>query len=306
MQTAYNMACVFKDFTCFCDGKFLRPGCRTDWLTCRIPVQTGKTSSQLLRLRSDSPSLRCRSQRHNLITANTEYDSAHESPFKTQDRRQLFHSAMCSILSMSLAQSVYVQGALAEQSAQAVDDEGKVELLPKANAAELSLSEKQILEYNKRIQAQNRVPRDFPWFVREGFDVKVLADDFETTPEGLMTRTFQLGAGPRPSDGQKAVFHYTAYNESGSPIDSSYKQGRPAEMRVGASSVIPGFELAIKGMEVGTKMRVIIPPALGPPVGPSTFFSAKQCEVFDVEMLALKNCSRKQFGMVSNIVCEDS
>eukprot|EP00951_Prasinocladus_malaysianus_P023589 scaffold201187_cov52-Prasinocladus_malaysianus.AAC.1 len=40
-----------------------------------------------------------------------------------------------------------------------------------------------------------------------------------------------------------------------------------------------GFEMAIKRMEVGTQMRVIVPPALGPPVGPSTFFSAKQCEV---------------------------
>ena len=55
-----------------------------------------------------------------------------------------------------------------------------------------------------------------------------------------MTRTFQEGAGARPEEGQKAVFHYTAYNESGSPIDSSYKQDRPAEMRVGASGVIPG------------------------------------------------------------------
>jgi hypothetical protein len=27
--------------------------------------------------------------------------------------------------------------------------------------------------------------------------------------------------------------------------------------------------------------------------------------VFDVEVLALKNCSLKQFGMVSNIVCDD-
>ena len=32
-------------------------------------------------------------------------------------------------------------------------------------------------------------------------------------------------------------------------------------------------------MRVGTQRRFIVPPALGPPVGPSTFFSAKQCEV---------------------------
>lgn len=45
-------------------------------------------------------------------------------------------------------------------------------------------------------------------------------------------------------------------------------------------SLLPaGFELGIRSMKVGGKRRIIVPPKLGPPVGPSTFFSAKQCEV---------------------------
>lgn len=42
----------------------------------------------------------------------------------------------------------------------------------------------QLLTLNRRIQAQNRVPVDFPGFVREGFNVKVLGDGYVTAPSG--------------------------------------------------------------------------------------------------------------------------
>ena len=65
-----------------------------------------------------------------------------------------------------------------------------------------------------------------------------------------------------------------------------------------------GFEKGIKTMRVGGKRRLVVSPALGPPVGPSTFFSAKQCEVFDVELLDIKTCRRRQVAMFSDVVCE--
>ena len=39
---------------------------------------------------------------------------------------------------------------------------------------------------------------------------------------------------------QEVVFHYTAYNESGRRIDSSYQKGQPARTRMGIQGLIPG------------------------------------------------------------------
>eukprot|EP00798_Chlamydomonas_sp_ICE-L_P028312 gene28312-31423_t len=138
-----------------------------------------------------------------------------------------------------------------------------------------------IFSLNKRIQVQNRAKPGFPGFIREGFNVLVVADGLTVTADG-----------------------YTGYNESATPIDSSYNTGRPAQARIGVSGLIPGFEEGLKTMKLGTQRRIIVPPALGPPVGPSTFFSAKQCEVFDVEIVGIRTCTRSTVGMFSNVVCE--
>lgn len=87
-------------------------------------------------------------------------------------------------------------------------------------------------------------------------------------------------------------------------IDSSYRKGQPSQIQLGTNGLIPGFELGIKSMRPGGKRRIVVPPELGPPVGPSTFFSAKQFEVFDVELRTAKLCSRQSFGMFSSVVCE--
>ncbi len=62
--------------------------------------------------------------------------------------------------------------------------------------------------------------------------------------------------------------------------------------------------MGIKSMQVGGRRRIVVSPELGPPVGPSTFFSAKQCEVFDVQLRAVRQCRRRQIAMFSDVVCE--
>ncbi|KAL9396685.1 hypothetical protein Peur_010938 [Populus x canadensis] len=60
----------------------------------------------------------------------------------------------------------------------------------------------------------------------------------------------------------------------------------------------------MRDMRPGGKRKIIIAQELGPPVGPPTFFSSKQFEVFDVELLNFKDCQRKTTGFYSDVVCD--
>ncbi|CAN1272211.1 Peptidyl-prolyl cis-trans isomerase FKBP20-2, chloroplastic [Linum perenne] len=169
--------------------------------------------------------------------------------------------------------------------------------------------ERRLLEQNKRVQRENNAPEEFPNFVREGFEVKVVASDkYVKTESGLIYKDFEVGEGQCPKAGQQVsllqvTFHYIGYNESGRRIDSTYLQGSPAKIRLGTNALVPGFEQGISDMRPGGKRRIIIPPELGPPVGPSTFFSAKQFEVFDVELLSIQDCTRRTIAFYSDVVC---
>ena len=54
---------------------------------------------------------------------------------------------------------------------------------------------------------------------------------------------YEPGSGTVPQDGQEVEFNYTAYNENGSRIDSSFQKGRPSKTRLGIKGLIPGQTL---------------------------------------------------------------
>jgi len=61
--------------------------------------------------------------------------------------------------------------------------------------------EKRLLQQNKKIQEANRAPDDFPNFIREGFQVKVVTtDNYITRDSGLMYEDIKVGTGDSPKD----------------------------------------------------------------------------------------------------------
>ena len=63
----------------------------------------------------------------------------------------------------------------------------------------------------------------------------------------------------RAKDGDHVRVHYTGRLEGGHVFDSS-KDGDPLEFTVGAGEVIPGFDEAVRGMEVGESKTIEIEP----------------------------------------------
>ena len=64
----------------------------------------------------------------------------------------------------------------------------------------------------------------------------------------------------QPTSGDTVRVHYTGTLAEGETFDSS--QGRePFEFTLGASQVIPGFEKAVEGMQVGETRTATIPAA---------------------------------------------
>ncbi len=59
--------------------------------------------------------------------------------------------------------------------------------------------------------------------------------------------------------GDMVKVHYTGKFETGEVFDSS-EGGEPLAFTVGASQVIPGFDQALLGMEVGGSKEIVIPP----------------------------------------------
>ena len=81
---------------------------------------------------------------------------------------------------------------------------------------------------------------------------------------GLIIEDIIIGEGEEAKDFNKVIVNYTGKLEDGSIFDSSLKPGRsPFTFTLGSGSVIKGWDLGVKGMKVGGKRKLTIPPELG-------------------------------------------
>ena len=109
-----------------------------------------------------------------------------------------------------------------------------------------------------------------------------------TTASGLKYSTITPGSGKEVQKGNRVKVHYTGWLASnGAKFDSSRDRGTPFEFQVGANEVIAGWEEGVKGMKIGEKLELIVPPTLGYGEGGNGAIPPNATLRFQVELVAI-------------------
>ncbi len=110
-------------------------------------------------------------------------------------------------------------------------------------------------------------------------------------PEGkLEIQDIVVGKGQEAKDGDKVNVHYVGTLTDGKEFDASKKHGdSPFSFELGKGRVIKGWDEGVKGMKVGGKRKLTIPPHLGygargTPGGP---IPPNATLIFEVELVSI-------------------
>lgn len=108
----------------------------------------------------------------------------------------------------------------------------------------------------------------------------------KVTESGLQYKVLKKGDGPKPSEDDTVVAHYTGVLIDGTKFDSSFDRGEPAEFPV--KGVIPGWQEALQMMSKGSVWKLYIPSQLAYGDTPRPGIPANSVLVFDVELIDIK------------------
>ncbi|OKJ65360.1 peptidyl-prolyl cis-trans isomerase [Streptomyces sp. CB02009] len=108
-------------------------------------------------------------------------------------------------------------------------------------------------------------------------------------PTELTVRDLVVGEGPEAKPGNVVQVHYVGVTfASGKEFDASWDRGQPFKFAVGGGRVIKGWDRGIRGMRVGGRREIIVPPRLGyGKQSPSPLIPAGSTLVFVVDLLTV-------------------
>lgn len=111
---------------------------------------------------------------------------------------------------------------------------------------------------------------------------------FTKTSSGLYWKDLVVGSGAGATVGKKVAIHYVGSLTNGTQFDANGPTDTPFAFTIGTGQVIPGFDEGVRGMAVGGKRQLIIPPALAygnRAVGP---IPANSILVFTIDLVSIQ------------------
>ncbi|MFJ3222095.1 FKBP-type peptidyl-prolyl cis-trans isomerase [Streptomyces sp. NPDC086783] len=109
------------------------------------------------------------------------------------------------------------------------------------------------------------------------------------TPSELTIRDLVVGDGAEARPGNVVQVHYVGVTfASGREFDSSWDRDQPFKFAVGGGKVIKGWDRGVRGMKVGGRREIIVPPRLGyGRQSPSPLIPADSTLIFIVDLLTV-------------------
>lgn len=143
----------------------------------------------------------------------------------------------------------------------ALGERGAQGIIPPYSPLILEVSVKDIMgkdEYQEKRLAEEKKNRSSS---KQKLDTYLQKNniDKEPTSSGLIYITKEEGTGDKPQQGETALVHYKGYFLNGEVFDSSYKRGKPIEVKIGQGGLIQGWLEAIPMMREGEKAQIIVP-----------------------------------------------
>ncbi|MFI2373489.1 FKBP-type peptidyl-prolyl cis-trans isomerase [Streptomyces sp. NPDC018964] len=106
-------------------------------------------------------------------------------------------------------------------------------------------------------------------------------------PAELTVRDLVVGDGAEVKPGTVVRVHYVGVTfETGKEFDSSWERDQPFKFALGSGRVIKGWDRGLRGMKVGGRREIVVPPRLGyGNQSPSPLIPAGSTLVFVVDLL---------------------
>lgn len=107
-------------------------------------------------------------------------------------------------------------------------------------------------------------------------------------PSSLVVKDLEKGTGPAAKAGDEITVNYLGVlYETGEQFDASWDRGEPFPFQLGSNSVIAGWEQGLKGMKVGGRRQLIIPPNLAYGSEGTPGIAPNSTLVFVVDLIAV-------------------